>query len=765
MAASQIINFQNTKQFSVFVSILWSVLVISSLALNFNQINLQAEYLAKQEAYANWNKDQAFRNWVTRHGGLYVKPDARTPPNPYLKHLPDRDVVTTDGVKLTLMNPAYMMSQMAKEFDTLYGIKGRITGQVLLNPANKPDAWELAALKKFDKGVKEVSELGLINNEPYMRLIKPMVMKQGCVLCHGYLGFKVGDIRGGVSISIPLKPYLDAADSNRKTLAISHVIVWLFGILGILLIYYRSHKLAIKQQETTSILEEKDSLIKDLLNSTGEGIYGLDMQGKCTFANPACAELLGYSSTEIFLGKNMHELVHYRHEDGTPYPQSDCLIYCAFINNQQVHNDREVFWRADGESFAVEYWAYPIIRDAEVRGAVVTFIDITERLQAERMLRQSKKMDALGQLTGGVAHDFNNQLGIISGFLEMLDEYPNKQDKHPVWIASSRKATDRCIDLTRQMLNFTRRKKSEHEVLNIESEIIHLKEVVQKNVKPSIQLNFKIKDGLWNIEANRIDLQDSIINLVINAQDAMKEGGQLTVAVENQHLDNDRMILNDIAPTGDYVVFSIADTGHGIAQNILEQIFDPFFSSKTSGKGTGLGLAMVYGFIKRCNGYINVCSEVDVGTTIHLYLPAFSQKPRLQKNQVNSESVLSDKQQATILVVDDEAELRRYAKEILENEGFTVVEAEDGESAIECLKSGMKIDLLFSDVIMPGSMNGYQIAEKAIEIQSNIKIQLVSGLSEDNLSTKKQAKLGTHVLHKPYSRAYLIKCIKLRLDQ
>ena len=192
-------SVSSIRNYAALSAIALTLLVTSSAVWNIENLDKQAIYIATEEARANWNKDQAFRRWATRHGGLYVKPNERTPPNPYLQHVPNRDVQTTDGVKLTLMNPAYMMSQMTNEFESMYGIKGKITGQVLLNPANEADPWQLDALKQFDKGVKEVLEQTTIDGQPYIRLMRPMVMKKGCVLCHGHLGFKVGDIRGGRS--------------------------------------------------------------------------------------------------------------------------------------------------------------------------------------------------------------------------------------------------------------------------------------------------------------------------------------------------------------------------------------------------------------------------------------------------------------------------------------------------------------------------------------------------------------------------------------
>ena len=215
--------------------LLWSLLV--GYSFYWNSANLRAEKirLASAEARANYNKDLAFRGWASRHGGVYVKPDERTPPNPYLSHLPDRDLITTDGIRLTLMNPAYMMHQMTDEYEAIYGIKGKATGQVVINPANKPDAWELEALKRFDRGEQEVLEETSIDGEPYLRFIKAVMMEEACVQCHGYLGFKAGDVRGGVSISIPLTPYFAADAKTEQSILLTHTVVWLLGMSGIML--------------------------------------------------------------------------------------------------------------------------------------------------------------------------------------------------------------------------------------------------------------------------------------------------------------------------------------------------------------------------------------------------------------------------------------------------------------------------------------------------------------------------------------------------
>ena len=211
----------------------WSALVGYSLDWNISNLQDEQAKLAISAAKSNWDKDQAFRQWATKHGGVYVQPTERTPPNPYLAHLDRRDVVTTEGMKLTLMNPAYMLRQMTTEFEDTYGVKGKITGKITLNPVNKPDAWELAAIERFEnEQVTEVLEQAVIDGAPYMRYMKPMYMKKECELCHAVLGFKAGDLRGGVSVSIPMTPYLNAANETSRSMVITHIMVWLSGSVG-----------------------------------------------------------------------------------------------------------------------------------------------------------------------------------------------------------------------------------------------------------------------------------------------------------------------------------------------------------------------------------------------------------------------------------------------------------------------------------------------------------------------------------------------------
>lgn len=247
--------------------VVWSLLVVYSYRWNDDNLRSEKVALATSEARSLWNKDQAFRQWATRHGGLYVQPDERTPPNPALQHIENRDVVTTDGMQLTLMNPAYMMRQMTQEFEQDYGIKGKITGLRYLNEANRPDAWERTILERYAGGdAGEVIEETRINGEPYLRLMKPMFMKRGCLKCHAILGYREGDLRGGVSVSIPLLPYFAAADRSSRSVRTTHVMVWLFGSIG--LAVFAWHAFA-KRRERNRLLGRLEH------NALYDGLTGL----------------------------------------------------------------------------------------------------------------------------------------------------------------------------------------------------------------------------------------------------------------------------------------------------------------------------------------------------------------------------------------------------------------------------------------------------------------------------------------------------------
>lgn len=376
------INLRSTlsspiHRYAVFAALALTLLVVTSLFWNINNLNNQAVYLATKEAQANWNKDQALRLWATRHGGLYVKPDERTPPNPYMEQLPNRDVETTDGVKLTLMNPAYMMRQMTKEFEALYGIKGKITGQLLLNPANKPDPWELRALKQFDNGTKEVLGQENINGAPFIRLMRPIVMTEGCDLCHGHQGFKVGDIRGGVSISVPLTPYFEVAREGKIPQFFTHGAVWSFGIFTIGFVSWRG-------QQRKREKREAEKQLGDAIESISEGFVLFDKDDRLVVCNNRYKEFYGYSDKDVQPGVHTRELGRLDLKRGTVILDGSVDEYIdRRDDHQRLFQRPYIIHFKDGRILEAQD------RQTSSDGIVSTQKDVTELKRAQNELEKS----------------------------------------------------------------------------------------------------------------------------------------------------------------------------------------------------------------------------------------------------------------------------------------------------------------------------------------------------------------------------------------
>jgi signal transduction histidine kinase/CheY-like chemotaxis protein len=766
--------------------LVWSLLVGISLSWNMVQLKNQAIYLATEEARANWNKDQAFRRWATRHGGLYVKPDARTPPSPFLAHLPKRDIVTTDGTKLTLMNPAYMMRQMTEEFEDMYGIKGSITGQILLNPINKADPWELQALKRFDLGEKEIVEVDNIAGAPFLRLMRPMIMREGCVKCHGHLGFKVGDIRGGVSVSIPLSSYIASTTKTIWVVAITHAGVWLLGLLGIIYAVQRSkrfekerliHEQAIKDIATgvstatgesfyqhlvlhVASIFKADYVFIGLLNKNNPGLVNTQAvcaQGKITdnieyllkdtpcsnvINQQACAypanvqklfpkdKMLKQMNAEGYIGKSLRN------------SRGEALGLLAVLNNKPLK-------RTEQMSELLEIFSSRASAESE-------------RLLAEQALRRSQKMDAIGQLSGGIAHDFNNKLGIILGYLDFIKENVENDKQASKWVETATNATLHCTDLTRQLLSFSRTQGNEKNIVDINEVMGELKTMFARSITPAIEIEYFLSEKLWLTDIHPGEFQDAVLNLVINSRDSMPKGGKIIIETSNIYLDADFAALNVNAQAGNYIQLMLSDNGCGMDKVAQERIFEPFFTTKPKGKGTGLGMSMVYGFVKRYGGFIKVYSEINEGTTIRMYLPRSSSSACPTLTEYKTE--IAPRGKETILIVDDEVDLLYLADKYLTSLGYKTYLAENASQALLLLEKHEEIECLFSDVVMPGGINGYDLAQQATEKKPQLKVLLTSGFTSKTISKSGEARFAAQLLSKPYRKIGLAKRIRLVLN-
>jgi len=508
-------------------------------------------------------------------------------------------------------------------------------------------------------------------------------------------------------------------------------------------------------------LKEQENQLRDLLDSTSEAIFGIDNQGDCTFANPACLHLLGYTDNKELLGKNMHQMIHYQHQDGSSYPVESCELYQATCNGKSVHLDNEVFWKADNTPLSVETWSHPIIRNKQIKGAVITFLDISERKEAEQALRQSQKMDALGQLTGGIAHDYNNLLGVIMGYTELLQLKLANNGNLLGYLQHIEQASERGKAMTEKLLNFSRKKSGKPQKIDINSVIEDDKEFLVNSLTTAVTLNLELKKNVWPIWVDTSEFQNLLLNMAINSSHAMPDGGTFTLKTQNIIISTYSESKYQLK-SGDYVLLSITDTGVGIDSKTSTRIFEPFFSTKGD-KGTGLGLSQVFGFIKRCGGNIQVSSQVGKGTEFQIFFPRYRKK--LNENQI---TLLNEKEvikfgNECILVVDDEPSLRSMVDDILSTYGYKVIQAETGEKALQSLSDNSDVQLIITDVVMP-KMNGFQLATKVKQNFPNIPIQLVSGYSSIVPRDDNHQDLSNAIMYKPYKKRDLLKRVREILD-
>jgi signal transduction histidine kinase/CheY-like chemotaxis protein len=388
-----------------------------------------------------------------------------------------------------------------------------------------------------------------------------------------------------------------------------------------------------------------------------------------------------------------------------------------------------------------------------------TMQDITEQTTKDEQLRRSQKMDAIGKLTGGIAHDFNNMLGVILGFSELLQTTQNQTEKGKQYLAEIINASNRAGKLTSKLLSFS--SKDNTDAINIDLNTVLNEEqiMLEKTLTVRINLILELAEDLWEINLDKNELEDALINMSINAMHAMPSGGKLTLSTQNSTLCEIDVSALDI-PAGDYVLLSVTDTGTGMSQETKQKIFEPFFTTKDD-KGTGLGMSQVYGFVKRSHGAIHIYSDIGHGTRITLYFPRhISNKTEITTVKEN-ENNIDLTGTSTILVVDDEMALRELTREILSSKGYRILTAENGVQALKILETE-DVNLVFSDVIMPG-MDGYELSNKIRELYPNIKIQMASGFSDINDPAILESELHVNRLQKPYGSQTLLKKIKLLL--
>jgi len=478
------------------------------------------------------------------------------------------------------------------------------------------------------------------------------------------------------------------------------------------------------------------------------------------FANPAFLEMTGYSKADIF-GSNCRFLQGADTDPNTVSEVRDAIAARREIATEILN------YRKDGSTFWNALFISPVVDE---KGELVYFfasqLDVSRRRDAEEALHQSQKMEALGQLTGGIAHDFNNLLQVMTGYVDLCRLAANKPDgidRVHAGLDKIKKAVDKASTLTAQLLAFARKQRLTGRVVNLNSMAGEMIELAGRTLGENVSLRTQFASNLRNARIDQTQLEVSILNVLLNARDALAGRPDATVIVKTENIELDHSEVFGFAnlPPGHYVCIAITDNGAGIAPEVIDRVMDPFFTTKEEGKGTGLGLSMVYGFAKQSGGAVNIYSELGIGTTVRLYFPADD-----AVTPSNSPVVRAIEQPGTetILIVDDRPEVAEVAQAMLEEIGYTTHVAYGGVEALQVMSENPAVDMVFTDLIMPGKMNGVMLAREARKMQPNVKILLTTGYADADMQRTDDKGVEFDVIHKPYGRAELARKVRIILN-
>ena len=515
-----------------------------------------------------------------------------------------------------------------------------------------------------------------------------------------------------------------------------------------------------EMRQTETALREQESRLRSIIETVPESLITIDERGIIESFSRSAEVLFGYSAEEV-IGRNISLLMP------EPYKsEHDSYLarYLATGEKKIIGVGRVVrAERKDGTIFPMEL----SVGEAALpngRKLFTGFVrDLTAKERMEQDLRQAQKMEAVGQLTGGIAHDFNNLLTVILGNLEMLEMHLNGDERQRTLLREAQETAQLGAQLTDRLLAFGRRQPLAPKVTNIGQLVTEMTSLLQRTLGETVEIRTVVatRDGHSLVDPGQ--LQNAILNLALNARDAMPDGGMLTLEVRNSELDADYAQMHTEVRTGRYVVVAISDTGKGMSPEVQERAFEPFFTTKEVGAGSGLGLSMVYGFVKQSGGQVQLYSEKGHGTTVRLFLPVAATGSDLQERAPEPALNRFRAQGETILAVEDDPRVRRVSVARLLNLGYRVLEADDGPSALATLEAHPEIDLLFTDIVMPGGMTGSVLAERARQLRPDIKVLFTSGYAEPEI-VRKGLPAGGLWLKKPYTAMDLAQILRALLE-
>jgi len=545
---------------------------------------------------------------------------------------------------------------------------------------------------------------------------------------------------------------------------IGHVAAASILVVLVLLIWLRLLKRAVARK--TAELSESEEAQRRLLNSTCDGIYGIDTKGVCTFVNNACLKMLGYDRQDELLGRSMHDVILHSDPGVTTTPKLQCRVHQIFYHEGTgVTVSNEVFWRRDGSPLPVECSAYPIFKDGTVTGAVISWRDITDRkraeaehLRLEQQLLHAQKLESLGVLAGGIAHDFNNILTAIIGNADLALMRINKESPAIDNLRRIEEAAARAADLAKQMLAYSGKGRFVIEILDLNILLEEMLHILDVSISKKAVLRLNPHKPLPSVEADATQIRQIVMNLVINASEAIGDRSGV-IAITTGCMDCDKNYLKDVwldenLADGLYVYLEIADTGCGMDRETMAKLFDPFFTTKFTGRG--LGMAAVLGIVRGHKGAIKVYSEPGKGSSFKILLPASDRPIELFNRDSQADNWRGS---GTVLLVDDEETVRGIGTAMLNELGFTTITAGDGREAVDIFRQNPEVVLVILDLTMP-HMDGEQCFCELRQLKPDVKVIISSGYNEQEVTQKFVGYGLAGFIQKPYKLSQLKETIR-----
>ena len=517
------------------------------------------------------------------------------------------------------------------------------------------------------------------------------------------------------------------------------------------------------RRQAERALRDSEEQVRSLLDSTGEGIFGVDRKGAFTFANRAALALLSHAPEQgALVGRDAHELLHVSKATDGRCEETTCRLRQALVGGDGAFIDDESLDRGDGTRLSAEIRVFPVVREGERVGSVASFVDISPRKRLEQQLRQAHKMEAVGSLAGGVAHDFNNLLSVILSYTEMILDGLKLGDPMRGEIEEIKKAGERAAVLTRQLLAFSRQQLLRPRGLDLNQVLGGLEAMLRRLLGEDVELSMLTLRALGQVHADPGQIEQVVMNLVVNARDAMPDGGKISIETANVVLTDEYAAAHVGVTPGPYVLLAVTDTGIGMDRATQARIFEPFFTTKEKGRGTGLGLSMIFGIVQQSGGHIWVYSEPQKGTTFRIYLPRADGVPQIIEMEPSEPATLRGSE--TVLLVEDDEQVRAISRTILRRHGYNVLEAANGgEAFLTCEGYSARIHILITDVVMP-RMSGRQLAERLVPLRPDMKVLYLSGYTENTIVHHGILDAGISFLQKPIVPDSLLRKVREVLD-